>query len=248
MVMRNRLATPLATAAKRLIWLGATVNLLVFSLYFYKFAPGHLFTLSSSQEVWAFFGTFVGGMLGPYFSFLAFIAVIVTVVLQASQLDIAREQAVFEEIQRVMTAISSRLDELLAQKPAYHAAKVPLRDEPPITLHAHIMARGRAALDTSEKSSFNQGFNHDVITAVHQDIAMSLAAMNMELHQLAWCLGKYEEKGGSDTVLEFYRFRFGAIACWMEASGDLPSDLARTAFKVASLRTVFTPAQANPVE
>src|SRR5258705_13175776 len=84
-------AVQLARACVQLMAIGAATAVCVTGIYYYKFAPGHWFELSSNQEVWSAFGTFVGGLLGPSFSFLAFIGVVFTVILQARQLDTMKE-------------------------------------------------------------------------------------------------------------------------------------------------------------
>jgi uncharacterized membrane protein len=47
---------------------------------------------STSQDVWGQFGSFLGGTLSPILSFLSLLALIFTVLLQARQLEIAREE------------------------------------------------------------------------------------------------------------------------------------------------------------
>jgi hypothetical protein len=239
--MKKRLAATMATAAVRLMALGATANIFALGVYFYKFAPGHWFELSSSQEVWALFGTFIGGVLGPYFSFLAFIGVILTVVLQARQLDIVRDQAEFEELQRVMSTSASRIDSLLSQRPNYVAAKEYLENSSPMTIFDHLAAFGTRALDPSAVPHFPQASWNDRLQAVMADIKPTVNAVGLELHQLAWCLRRYKEEGGGQSVLEFYAFRFGAMVSWLDSMGELSSDLVRSVFDLPTLKRAMAP-------
>lgn len=68
---------------KRVIWGWAVVAFLIFCsvglLYFLQFNGG----LSSSQDKWGTFGDFFGGVLNPTLSFLAFMALLYTIQVQA---------------------------------------------------------------------------------------------------------------------------------------------------------------------
>ena len=48
--------------------------------------------LSSSKEVWALFGEYVGGTVGPLLGFFTLLGVVLTVALQAQQLQDSRKQ------------------------------------------------------------------------------------------------------------------------------------------------------------
>jgi hypothetical protein len=111
------MAHDIGKALIKLMWIGALATWCVLGLYMYKFGPGQWFELSGTTADWEVFGDFVGGLLNPFFSFLAFIGVVMTVVLQAKQLEIARAQSNFEEIQRVVSAIASQIDGLLSENP-----------------------------------------------------------------------------------------------------------------------------------
>lgn len=113
----------------RLLVICVLANWTVLGLYFWKFAPGHWFELSSSQEVWAHFGDFYTGLLSPFLGFLAFIGILFTVVLQSKQLDLAHKlaadtkaQADVEEIQRLVANLSATIDAALARAPTFYAA------------------------------------------------------------------------------------------------------------------------------
>lgn len=234
--MKQRLAPSMGRAGIRLLCIGAAAATLAFGIYFYKFAPGHWFELSPSRDDWSAFGTFVGGVLGPYFSFLAFIGVILTVVLQARQLDIVRDQTEFEELQRVMSTSAARIDDMLAVRPAYVAAKEYMQDSSPMTIFTHVSAFGTRELDPSAGPHFPQAFWNDRRGAIMSDIKPNLTAVGLELHQLAWCLRRYRQEGGSEAVVEFYSFRLGALACWLDALGELSSEIVREVFDLAMLK------------
>lgn len=76
----------------RLIWLvgvtGMFFGLLVVAIYALQFGN----ELASSHERWGQFGEYVGGVLGPLFSFLALLAVVGTIELQRWAMDDAQLQ------------------------------------------------------------------------------------------------------------------------------------------------------------
>lgn len=83
-----------------LLLLGAIAAMVVQGTYWYKFAhlPGAWFTLSNDPAVWGQYGDYIGGMLNPIFSSLAFSGLVITIVLQARQIDEAKKQANLEEM------------------------------------------------------------------------------------------------------------------------------------------------------
>lgn len=218
--------TTIATGLKRLMWFGVAASWSVLGLYFYKFAPGHWFELSPDDVRWANFGTFYGGLLGPFISFLAFLGVIFTVVLQARQLDIARAQANFEEIQRTLSSLAVRIDGILAQSPMTKATAFQSLTVAPRSLFELISALGTMQLNKPAGSDVDWVrwvTTEDQMTRLRQVAASELAALGLEFETLAWCLNRYQERGGSADVIEFYQYRYRAVLCWMDSVGLLES-------------------------
>ena len=86
---------------KWLSWIfvvAVTIMVGVFLFYFINFSGD----ISSSHEKWGTFGDFVGGTLNPILSFLALIALLLTVILQNRQLEISGNEleATREELRR----------------------------------------------------------------------------------------------------------------------------------------------------
>lgn len=225
------------TGLRRIMIIGLITYWFVIGLYVYKFAPGNWFELSSSKEVWANFGDYFGGVLNPVFSFMAFTGVLFTVLLQAKQLDIARDHAEFEEMQRVLATISAQIDSQLAQIPTYHESKGFLRPGAPLTLFEHIAAFGTDILAPTQLSELERGYYKKETDAMKRDIQAGVQAVSLHLHRLCWCLMKYQEKGGSDTVVGFYKFQYSAVVCWLDAIGSLGStSRARQVFDIEALK------------
>ncbi|WP_322803981.1 hypothetical protein SO574_05775 [Vibrio alfacsensis] len=79
----------------------------VFTLYFYSFDGA----FSSDQNIWGVFGDFVGGTLNPILSFLALIALLVTVNLQSQELSETRK-----ELSRTAVANEKQIEYLISQQ------------------------------------------------------------------------------------------------------------------------------------
>lgn len=86
--------TNLMDGARVLKWVGAIVIsaflvlCLMALLYLYYFGNQGI---SNSQEVWAQFGDFLGGTVNPLMSFLALIAIVLTIILQSKQIELSKE-------------------------------------------------------------------------------------------------------------------------------------------------------------
>jgi uncharacterized membrane protein len=113
--MTTSLAKDLGRRLIWLLWIGAAAGVVVQGLYIYNFGPGQWFKLSPNPDHWGVFGDYVGGLLNPIFSFLAFVGVLLTVVLQARQLDAAREQSNHEELQRLLATVAETIDAKLGK-------------------------------------------------------------------------------------------------------------------------------------
>lgn len=209
-----------SAAALKLLFLGGLASWTVMGLYFYKFAPGSWFELSDSDQRWNNFGTFVGGMLGPFFGFLAFIGVIFTVVLQAQQIDTMRKHADLEEIQRVLANLSNRIDTWLQQPPRGAANRFRLLGSPQ-TLYDLLMLASRVALARAGVGPGLTNYAVDDATwdGLIDDCQRELHQLQVDLDSLAWCMNKYVAQQGSRSVREFYEYRYKLLVAWLLALG-----------------------------
>ena len=217
--MREPLSKSFFRSATLLFVCGLALALAALGAYFSVFGPQSGYTLARADGAWSNFGSYVGGVLGSLFAFLAFVGVLLTVWVQARQLDTIRAQANLEEIQRVVSNISSNIDTLLAQAPDRHIDNQRLR-EAPITIFTVISAAGSAAL-ASPPDYIVQASNEKLIAVAKEAVATEATAIGLELEQLAWCLQQYQAQSGSATVVEFYKRRYGPIVCWLDAFGQL---------------------------
>ena len=203
----------LMQVAKLLLIAGTLAAAVAIGAYVAVFAPESGYTLSRSDGNWSNFGSYVGGVLGPAFAFLAFVAVLVTVWLQAKQLEHARKQAQLEELQRVVSAVSKIIDDLLAQ-PAGPTSSLAQSNER--TVFIVLSAAGTAALASTADYVVNAS-NSAVIRSARDSLLLQASSLLIELQQLVWCLDEYEREGGSLTVARFYRNRYSAVVCWLDA-------------------------------
>lgn len=82
----------------------ATVSIiLVLGIYFLRFHG----PLSNSQTIWGAFGDFIGGVLNPLFSFLALIALLITISIQSKELRLTRD-----ELEKSSLALSQQSESL----------------------------------------------------------------------------------------------------------------------------------------
>jgi len=229
--MDNPLSPRTRWLAIRLLIAALVLAVLAIGAYFLTFGPRTGFHLSKYDTAWANFGNYTAGVLGPLFAFLAFVGVLLTVNLQAEQLDSARKQARLEEIQSVLATVADRIDGLLAQPPNQHIDHQALKNAP-ITVYSIISAIGIAAISTATDPKISES-SKPVINTGKEAVQTEMIAIVNELEQLAWCLQQYERETGSAIVVEFYKRRFASITCWIDALVSLADS--------PHIQTVFTP-------
>lgn len=213
----------------RLLLLTVVTNWFVLGIYFYKFGPGNWFVLSNDREIWAHFGSFYGGLMGPFVGLLAFIGIFFTILLQIEQLKISKQQVEIQEMQRVLASISAQIDQMLAATPVYFEAKpFVIKEAAPMSLFNNIAALGTEFLNTKA--------GEDIPLEMRQvwaDIYLNSNAVALELHSLSWALEKFQEAGGSPTMVQFYQFRYGALIAYLDAMNAIDKDsLIRKVFDV----------------
>lgn len=214
---------------------------LIAGLYFISFAPSSRFDLSSATQDWATFGDYIGGTLGTVFSLLAFLGVLCTVWLQASQLDLTGRQAQLDEVQRVLATVSARLDQLLLDPVNHNFNSYKLRSEPADFFRV-LSAGGTAALSAPASDWMVQAQLNQIIGECKIALGPQASVVGIELDQLSWLLGRYTEQGGAASVVDFYRRRYNAVACWLDALGFAAAHpYTQGIFMPQSLREALTP-------
>ena len=217
----------------------ALATVLVAGIYFLSFGPK--LVLSSANQDWGIFGDYIGGTLGTIFSLLAFFGVLCTIWLQASQLDLASKQAQLDEIQRVLATVSARLDKLLSDQVNHQFNNHKLRSEPADFFRV-LSAGGTATLSPPPSDWLAQAQLNEIIAECKAALGRQAPVVGIELDQLAWLLGRYQDQGGTEAVVDFYKRRYNAIVCWLDALGFVTAHVhTQRIFMPQSLRDVLTP-------
>ena len=125
--------------------LGAAILLLVivFTVFFIAFVGRGV----STQETWGQFGDFIGGTLNPLFSFLSLIALVLTVALQARQLDLAHEQ-----LENSRDELRATQDELKKSAEAQRASAAAQQEQAKYSVIAAQIDALRASLAVASES------------------------------------------------------------------------------------------------
>ena len=209
----------ISTVVRRFVAGAVIAIFVVVALYVWRFARQSGFALANDTSAWAQFGDYLAGTLGPSFALLAFLGVLLTLRLQALQLDLAQKQAGLEEIQRLLGTIAIRIDQLLDQN-VEHGFSLPSLRASPATF-SHVLSAGAGALLNSSSDWLKQALGARTAEEAKRALATPALGVGLELDQLAWCLGEYRVGGGTSEVVRYYKRRYGAVACWLDALGFL---------------------------
>ena len=172
-------------------------------------------SLSGNPEQWGQFGDFFGGTLNPIYALLAFAGVLITIHLQAKQLEEAEKKTLIEEVQRLIFNVSLEIDTLLKQSPKVTPTEFAEKPHP-FTVSLLIGAIGSAIL--------NEHPNSEVIKQKSLNcIELEIGILVIELQQLVQTLEKYKLIGGNEIIVDFYKKRYEVIVCWLHVLGHANS-------------------------
>jgi uncharacterized membrane protein len=227
--MTPTLAQTMNRLLRWLLLLGAVAAMVVQGMYWYKFAylPGAWFTLSTDPAVWGQYGDYIGGILNPIFSSLAFSGLVITIVLQARQIDEAKKLANLEEMQRVQSTIANRIDHLLASNIIVNAQEgqnLTRFASNPQTVFELISSLGTMALSEPSEDDTNWSkWLWDDVTAdgLRRALDAQTIPLRLEFEALSFMLLKYQQAQGAAVVIEFYKYRYSAVSIWLDALGML---------------------------
>lgn len=229
-----------------LLVLGAIPALSVVLFYVWHFAPLSGYALSNEHNAWSDFGSYFGGLLGVWFAFLAFSGVLFTVLLQAEQLRHARAQAHLDELQRVISGVASNIDSVLNSTPTIIPTHRNYTGVKP-TVFTVVSGGGTAALTTTDDHIL-EASRQQLLASSKDAISLQAGVLGIELDQLVWCLQEYAAASGSPVVAQFYRRRYRAIICWLDAMGFLPDhERIQQYFKPSEMREYLKPSN-KPVQ
>ena len=208
-------------------------------MYFHHFAP-HSYGLSARQEDWAAFGEYVGGTLGGVFGLFAFIGVLITIVLLREQLDFLRQQSTRDELQRLMGAIVSKIDDILVIMPSHvpHtlATRLQRKGVTSITV-GHLIQGGGTAAICPRDDYIVAASSDDLLNAVKPMLSLDAENLGIEFDSLAQTMEAYLGAGGSAEVEGIFNRRVQKYAMWLDAMGFSLSDRVKQHFQLQIVRS-----------
>ncbi|WP_265461200.1 hypothetical protein [Aeromonas salmonicida] len=192
----NKKNTILATAAL------IVILLIVFYPYIYTFEK---YGFSDKHQAWANFGGYVGGILGPVFSALAFFGIWKTYNLQKEQLKQAGDQRKSEDIQRLIMSSSERMDELL-NAPVDALKLMDGVNERGTMYNLDAMLPFLVKLHAGHHQKYQKRKSE-----IFEEVSINLTRLTEEAANLSWLLEKKEAVFNEKTTTEFFHYRYKGI-------------------------------------
>lgn len=220
-----------------LLGIGFAVLIGTIGAYYLKFGLGQGGELSGSAADWNNFGGFVGGVAGPCFGFMAFLAAIETILMQARQMDEIKRQGNIDELQRALATMADRVDRWLERDPD-DAAELE-RSVQPRSLLELLTSAATPIIYPPAPSSGDELGSTDWCGKAHLVVANyspEFSELRGRVDDMAWCLQRYIERNGSADVVDLYLKRYQRIAGFMHAV-DLIPDSSRTYVVFAIAKT-----------
>lgn len=195
----------------------------------------HGCVFSSSSEEWARFGSYIGGVLGPFYAFLAFGAVLFTVHLQSRQIADFNNRAAIDELQRLVASTSSMVDESLSSHREHNIEPFPVKNFAKLIPYAMSVAESTSTLGASMDDEGRE-LRKRTMQQFDDLFAADLSILSGELNRLSVCLKAYIEAGGSAMVERIYVYRYRYYLVWLFGLGyQDKDDSAYSYFKVEAL-------------
>ena len=215
-----------------------TVVLLVFLFYFYNFSA----PLSNSQQIWGEFGDFIGGTLNPILSFLALIALLMTITLQSKQLFFSRQELELTKMELAKTAdaaqkqvqhfeneairadlykIIQKLSDRVNRNYNENRLDAPPTHTSPLSIH-YVLKRGA---NINKNSTLR--FMYDKWLEHQSDTHKTLIWLNNDLDRLSKYIKEYENFSDSAQrpFTEFFRDEHGEMVKVLYELGIFPKSL-----------------------
>jgi hypothetical protein len=190
------------TDKKTLVYLACVLIftiVLVITPYVWTFEE---YGISEQHQAWANFGGYIGGILGPLFSALAFIGVLLTYRAQQAQLLFAEQRATIDELQRQLSITATAIDLTLTQ---------------PVLINDEFGRNGKTFLQSEILAVSNNGrdaFGVDDLLFIYvlgKKHIKLLRRIDSQLCELCWCMNEFQTAGGSQKIVDFYRMKFRTL-------------------------------------
>lgn len=219
-----------------LLALAVLTTWFVQGIYLYKFSDLTRVELSSDQAVWGQYGDYLGGTLGTYFGFLAFIGVLFTVLLQHQQLEHTRKQSKLDEIQRFVSYAASKVDALMHRSPKIPPEQLRQRlqgNELPLSVHQLLFAVVNLRFGRYHNLSHQAAIARldDLLGCLRQETA----GIVIELQHLVTALQAYAQHGGDASIEDLYRGLYRTEVGALNMFGMLCSDRVASYFNAQQI-------------
>ncbi|HHQ4786545.1 TPA: hypothetical protein ACSP23_001986 [Aeromonas hydrophila] len=195
------------------------VSFFPLTLYLIKFGINPDFslniTLANNIDDWGAFGGFIGGTIGPLISCVAFIGIWKTYNLQRLQLEQTNDQRKSEDVQRLISSTSERIDSLLNS-----SKEVFINFHGKRTSYHHDIHKSIAVIyDVTQKPEHDL---KDHLFELIESISIELILLREDMENLSWLLEYQESIFNEKTIKEYYYFRYRLILSMMyKANLDL---------------------------
>ncbi|MBL0467498.1 hypothetical protein ACK39F_19290 [Aeromonas veronii] len=202
-------------------------------LYIYIFAPISHYSLSTSDQAWSNFGSFIGGTIGTIFSFLTFLGAAFAVYYQKKQLDVQKATMKLEEILSLLSRHSERLDVLIYTSPQLYPHQYIELNELDPKMKAYIegsfisilAALGTLSLSKKYNKTFNVPDSNVPDGFISGFLQQSASLINVELNSYGHLLSIYKNSDGDHELVGFYEGKYSALICWLNVVGLLNAPL-----------------------
>jgi len=175
--------------------------------------------LSPTQDHWGQFGDYLGGTLNPLLGFTSVVLLALTLSEQRKMLAETRRRAVLEELQRLLSARSQRLDEALAVRFDAYGTALEFLD----TSQVGIPRRPRGSFSSEDKTKSVQTHIQRALVVIltgrsteaqTQLLAyyLPVRAALMHLHNLDQCLSEFLSRGGDPVIGRLYGSQYSTVA------------------------------------
>lgn len=216
----------------KLLIIVGTVAGLVLLVPVISYVSMHGYHLSDSQELWAQFGDFFGGLLNPVYALLAFLALLYTISLQSAelrqatkefrrsadsmqkQLDHYEDAAKKEDLYRIIKDIDDDLEKI------YGTVVSPEGQQPALSI-GHVVHEGFRLRNSSEKSGSYRQFldmassSGSLVESVYLQLA--LAGGNLYKYLIM-----YQEIAGRENyVSDYYRYKYFMLGQLLKDTGNV---------------------------
>ncbi|MEE7625689.1 hypothetical protein V3O24_05900 [Methylobacter sp. Wu8] len=183
---------------KWMLWLAALgigITLWMFWRHVYAYDGNIKTGFSKNSADWANFGSYVGGVLSPFFSLLAFAGLLWTINIQTQQIKHLQEESKRSEVYRIIEKLVARID--------HNYKKAPLIQGLKLFDFANNWTPDNAA-SIKHLDELIATYQKDI----YSDTTNIIIRIEIDLDQLLYHINLYETPIGKKHLLRFYQWEY----------------------------------------